>query len=94
MGWPIVEELKVLESEGMVAYDTSLHAEVLVLAPVLCFTSDNPRASEITNNLGPGSRKFCRMCLVSDTMYIVCSFVRHASYVTLTIHVHCTCTIT
>ena len=38
---------------------------MLVTAPVICMICDNPRASEITNNLGPGSRMFCRICMVS-----------------------------
>ena len=61
---PIVKELNALEVEGVVAYDAYLQREVLVIAPVLCFICDNPRASEITSNLGPGSRVFCRKCMV------------------------------
>ena len=62
MGWPIVEELKVLESEGMVAYDASLHAEVLVLAPVLFFlhlTTHVHRRSLITWDEVPGNSVGC-----------------------------------
>ena len=62
---PIVEELISLEKEGVMAYDALLCKEVIVLAPVLLIACDNPRASEITNNLGPGSRMFCRICMVS-----------------------------
>ena len=57
---PIVAELKTLESEGIVCFDAHLQKEVLVVAPVLCILCDNPRASEVTNTLGPGSRLFCR----------------------------------
>ena len=56
----------MLEQNGTKAYDAHEKKEVLVMAPVLCIIWDNPRASEITNNLGPGSRMFCRMCMVSD----------------------------
>ena len=63
---PMVEELVMLEQNGTKAYDAHEKKEVLVMAPVLCIICDNPRASEITNNLGPGSRMFCRMCMVSD----------------------------
>ena len=62
----MVEELVMLEQNGTKAYDAHDKKEVLVMAPVLCIIGDNPRASEITNNLGPGSRMFCRMCMVSD----------------------------
>ena len=63
---PMVKELKSLEEEGIIAFDAFLMKEVLVVAPVLCIICDNPRASEITNNLGPGSRRFCRMCMVQS----------------------------
>lgn len=60
----MVEELLSLEKEGIVAYDAFLSKEVLLVAPVLFITCDNPRASEITNNLGPGAKMFCRICMV------------------------------
>ena len=65
MAPPIVEELKQLEYHGMEMYDAHLQATVLVVAPVICVICDNPRASEVTNNLGPSSKMFCRMCMVS-----------------------------
>ena len=55
----------MLEEKGIVAYDAHEKKEVLVTASVICMICDNPRASEITNNLGPGSRMFCRICMVS-----------------------------
>ena len=61
----MVEELKELECIGMPEFDAHLQVEVLVVAPVLCFIGDNPRASEIMNHLGPGSKMFCRICMVS-----------------------------
>ena len=64
MAKPLVQELNILEKEGFVAYDAFLQEDVLVVAPILCFLCGNPRASEITNHLGPGSRLFCRMCMV------------------------------
>ena len=64
MAPPIVEELKELESEGIEMFDAYLQTKVLVVAPVLCVICDNPRASEVTNTLGPGSRMFCRICMV------------------------------
>ena len=42
---PIVEELKILEKEGVMVYDAPSQKEVLVIAPVLCIISDNPRAA-------------------------------------------------
>ena len=51
MAEPITEQLMQLETEGIVAYDCHLHCEVLVVAPLFCVISDNPRASEIVNHL-------------------------------------------
>ena len=59
---PLVQELNLLE-KGVIMYDSFLQDGILVVAPVLCIICDNPR-SEIANNLGPGSRLFCRMCMV------------------------------
>lgn len=64
MARPIVEELKELEFHGLAAYDAYLKTTVLVVAPVICIICDNPRASEVTNHLGPSSKRFCRMCMV------------------------------
>ena len=60
----IVDELKILETEEISAYDAHLKQEVLLVVPVLCIIADNPRSSEIMNHLGPSSRMFCRMCMV------------------------------
>ena len=68
---PIVDELKILETEGIVAYDAHLKQEVLLVAPVLCITADNPRSSEIMNHLGPSSKMFCRMCMVMVFLIIL-----------------------
>lgn len=61
---PLVEELKLLETKGVEAFDALLQRQVLIVAPVICVICDNPRASEVTNTLGPGSKMFCRMCTV------------------------------
>ena len=66
LAMPIVEELKKLEESGVVVYDAFLQREVLAISPILCVICDNPRASEIVNHLGPGSKMFCRMCMVSN----------------------------
>ena len=65
---PIVDELQILETEGIVAYDAYLKQEVLLVAPVLCILADNPRSSDVMNHLGPS---FCRMCMVSVSIIIV-----------------------
>ena len=62
MAKPLVQEQNILE-KGVIMYDSFLQDDILVVAPVLCIICDNPRASEMTNNLGPGSRLFCRMCM-------------------------------
>lgn len=61
---PIVDELNMLENDGILLYDALLQKEVLAVAPVMCVIGDNPRASEITNHIGPGSKMFCRICMV------------------------------
>lgn len=61
---PVVDDLLVLEKEGVFMHD-ALHGEnVLVVAPVLCAIADNPRASELVNHIGTSGRKFCRICKV------------------------------
>ena len=54
MAGPLVEDLNILERDGMMAYDAFLKKDVLIIAPVLC-VCDNYWASEITNHLGPCS---------------------------------------
>ena len=75
MATPIAEELHDLETYGVEVYDDYHKTNSVVLSPVLCFLSDNPRASEICNHLGSSANKFCRMCLVSmlhnDNGYII-----------------------
>ena len=61
---PIVDELKLLETDGIVAFDAFLQVKVLVVAPIMCVICDNPRASEVTNTLGLSSRMFYRICMV------------------------------
>ena len=64
MAPPLVEELKLLESKCVETFDAALQRKVLVVAPVLCIICDNPCASEVTNNLGLSSKKFCRICMI------------------------------
>ena len=66
MAPPLVEELKLLENDGVETFDAFLQVTVLVVAPVICIICDNPRASEVTNTLGPSARMFCRLCMVCD----------------------------
>lgn len=65
MSEPLVAELLKLERDGIETYDAMLKLNVLVVTPVICILADNPRASELLNHLGPSSRKYCRMCMVS-----------------------------
>lgn len=65
MADPIVEDLLVLENEGVFMYDASYEEDVLVVAPVLCAIADNPRASDLLNHAGTSARMFCRMCMVA-----------------------------
>ena len=64
MSQPLSQELIKLETHGVEAYDALLNQNVIVTAPVLCITADNPRSSELLNHLGSSARKYCRMCMV------------------------------
>ena len=68
---PIVDELNVLEMEGIELYDAHLQEEVLVTAPLMCIICDNPRASELVNHLGSGANKHCRVCMVNRVLNII-----------------------
>ena len=57
---PIVEELLLLESEGI---DVMMHS-VRVVAPLICVICDNPRAKELCNQLASTTRKYCQICMV------------------------------
>ena len=70
MAQPIVEELLLLQ-EGIEMYDAHLQKDVLVIAPVLAFMGDNPRASEILGHLLGSPNKFCRQCMVSTRILYV-----------------------
>lgn len=61
---PIVDDLLVLEKEGVMMYDALHGQNVLVVAPVLCALADNPRASDLLNHMGASARMFCRICMV------------------------------
>ena len=66
MAEPIADELMHLENEDVVVYDAHLDCDVLVVAPLLCIISDNPRSSEVVNHLRGAASKFCRMCMVKN----------------------------
>ena len=42
-----------------------LQEDTLVIAPVLAFMGDNPRASEVVGHMTGYPNKFCRQCMVS-----------------------------
>eukprot|EP00731_Ephydatia_muelleri_P006511 Em0003g759a len=73
---PIVEELLLLESEGIEAYDAFSDCQVLVFAPLICVICDNPRAKELCNQLASSTRKYCRICMVFAIAYAK-SYNRH-----------------
>lgn len=64
MAEALVDDLLILENDGILAYDAYLGEEVLVIAPVICIIADNPRASDLTCHLGNSARKYCRICQV------------------------------
>eukprot|EP00731_Ephydatia_muelleri_P022208 Em0014g799a len=66
MAHPLVDQLLELE-RGIVVFDAQLNTNALILAPVICFLCDNPRAAEICSHLGSGTLRFCRICRVDHT---------------------------
>ncbi|KAL5515795.1 hypothetical protein EMCRGX_G001015 [Ephydatia muelleri] len=66
MTHPLVDQLLELE-RGIVVFDAQLNTNALILAPVICFLCDNPRAAEICSHLGSGTLRFCRICRVDHT---------------------------
>ncbi len=66
MAEPVVEDLLVLENDGMLMYDSKFGEDILVVAPVLLALADNPRASDFVNHMGTSAKFFCRMCMVSE----------------------------
>ena len=48
---PIAQQLTLLETEGVVVYDSLYDEDVLVVAPLLCIVCDNPMASQLCNHL-------------------------------------------
>ena len=66
MAEPIAQELKYLESSGVVCYNGFLNCSVIVFPRVIGVMCDNPRASELLNHAGSTANKYCRMCLVSS----------------------------
>lgn len=64
MAGAIAQDLLKLEA-GVITFDAHLCKTVLLVTPVICALCDNPRASELLNHSGSGTRKFCRMCSVS-----------------------------
>lgn len=72
MSGPLAQELIELESTGIEAYDSLLSQPVIVLSPLMCILADNPRASELTNHLGASAKRYCRMCMVSQLIPLIC----------------------
>lgn len=64
MAKPLVDNLLELECNGVEALDAANEEKVLVVAPVLCILSDNPRHSELMNHSGSSAKKYCRICMV------------------------------
>ena len=71
LGKPIVEELAMLENEGIEVYDAFRQQNVLVVAPLMCIIADNPMASQLLNHLTGGVLKYCRFCMVRKSFNVV-----------------------
>lgn len=70
MAKPVADDLLKLE-KGVVMYDSLTHQDVVVVAPVLCILADNPRSADLTNHMGSTANKFCRICQVYHSSYII-----------------------
>ncbi|SAL97269.1 hypothetical protein [Absidia glauca] len=57
----MVDDLKALE-EDVVMYSAEHGEDVLVVAPLVCITADNPRHSELCGLFGLSTLYFCRFC--------------------------------
>ena len=68
---PLVKQFLALE-DGIVHFDALLQCDVIVVAPILCFLCDNPRASQLCSHMGATSNMFCRICNVRNMcMYML-----------------------
>eukprot|EP00731_Ephydatia_muelleri_P016630 Em0009g1054a len=81
MAVPLVHELQSLE-EGILMFDTLFNTNVIVIAPVICFLCDNPRAAEICNHLhlGSSTHKFCRICMADVRSDHICVGVKRKKH--------------
>jgi hypothetical protein len=65
---PIALFSSELATEGVVAYDSGLKQNVLVMSVFLCFQGDSPMDAEITSTPVPGvALHACRMCTLKAT---------------------------
>eukprot|EP00731_Ephydatia_muelleri_P012741 Em0007g51a len=67
MAVPLVQEFTALENEGIIAYDTFLQRNVIVVAPILNIICDKPRGAEVCSHLGATTSKYCRICMADVT---------------------------
>eukprot|EP00731_Ephydatia_muelleri_P003255 Em0001g3255a len=79
MAVPLVHELQSLE-EGMLMFDALFNNNVIVIAPVICFLCDNPRAAEICNHLGSSTHKFCWICMADVRSDHICVGVKRKKH--------------
>ena len=56
----VAQQLKQLELDGIMVYDSYCKETVLVIAPLLCIICDNPRATQLLNHFGGSAKKFCQ----------------------------------
>ncbi|KAL5459987.1 hypothetical protein EMCRGX_G033391 [Ephydatia muelleri] len=67
MAVPLVQEFTALENEGIIAYDAFLQRNIIVVAPILNITCDNPRGAEVCSHLGATTSKYYRICMTDVT---------------------------
>ncbi|KAL5518020.1 hypothetical protein EMCRGX_G003686 [Ephydatia muelleri] len=79
MAVPLVHELQSLE-EGILMFDALFNTNVIVIAPVISFLCDNPRAAEICNHRGSSTHKFCRICMADVRSDHICVGVKRKKH--------------
>ncbi|KAL0575042.1 hypothetical protein V5O48_006915 [Marasmius crinis-equi] len=64
----IVEQLIECQEQGILARDSTLNEDVLVIPSVLAMVGDNPMQSEFSCHIGFNGKFFCRVCEVSGNI--------------------------
>eukprot|EP00731_Ephydatia_muelleri_P035702 Em0149g8a len=76
---PLVHEYSHLK-KAFWMFDALFNTNVIVIAPVISFLCDNPRAAEICNHRGSSTHKFCRICMADVRSDHICVGVKRKKH--------------